>query len=343
MSRNLLSPFAATVMATLLSGTAVTAEVPRVAADIAPVHSLVARVMAGVGTPDLIVPPGASPHAYSLRPSQAAALQEAGVVFWVTPDLTPWLDGALETLAGGATVVELLGVPGTQELPLRQNALFEAHHHDDGHEGEAHDDHDHAENGHKGHDHEDHADHAEDDHAAGHDHDHAGEHDPHAWLSPQNGAAWLDAIAMTLSEADPDNAAAYRANAAAGQQELAALTGEIETILDPVRDGNFIVFHDAYQYFEAAFDLPASGAISLSDASDPSPARIAEVQARVTEQNITCVLSEPQFNPGIVASVMEGTAAETGVLDPLGSDLEPGPMLYPDMLRNLARALADCL
>ncbi|QFT61104.1 High-affinity zinc uptake system protein ZnuA precursor (plasmid) [Sulfitobacter sp. THAF37] len=342
MSRNLIS-FSA---AALFGGTAALAEVPRVAVDIAPVHSLVARVMAGVGTPDLIVPPEASPHEYSLRPSQATALQEAGVVFWVTPDLTPWLDGALDTLAGEATVVELLGTAGTLELPLRQDALFEAHHHDHGGHEEAahedhedHEDHDHAEDGHEGHDHEDHAD--EDNHAAGHDH--AGEHDPHAWLSPQNGAVWLDRIAATLSEADPANAAAYRANAAAGQQELASLTQEIQTILDPVRDGNFIVFHDAYQYFEAAFDVPASGTVSLSDASDPSPARIAEVQARVTEQNITCVLSEPQFNPGVVASVMEGSAARTGVLDPLGSDLEPGPMLYPDLLRNLARALADCL
>ena len=363
MSRNLAC---LSVAATLLGGTAM-ADVPRVAVDIAPVHSLVARVMQGVGDPSLIVAPGASPHEYSLRPSEAAALQEADLVFWVSPDITPWLEGAIETLAGSATVTELLEVDGTTELPFREGALFEAHaHEDDEHADEEHAHEEHAEGeDHAGHDHEEHAegeDHAGHDHEehaegedhAGHDHeehaadgDHAGhdhgEHDPHAWLSPDNGAVWLNAIAAQLSAADPDNAGAYFANAAAGREELAALSAEIDGILDPVRGRNFIVFHDAYQYFETAFDFPASGAISLSDASDPSPARIAEIQARVVEQGVTCVLSEPQFDPGIVATVMDGSDARTGVLDPLGSDLEPGPDLYNNVLRNLATTLAGCL
>lgn len=370
MSRNLIP---LSVAATLLGGTAL-ADVPSVAVDIAPVHSLVARVMQGVGDPALIVAPGASPHEYSLRPSEAAALQEADLVFWVSPDLTPWLEGAIDTLAGSASVTELLEVDGTTELPFREGALFEAHVHGDeehadaAHDHEEHAGHDHEEHAaddHAGHDHEEHA--ADDDHA-GHDHeehaegeehadhdheehaadgDHAGhdhgEHDPHAWLSPDNGAVWLNAIAAQLSAADPDNAGAYFANAAAGREELAALSAEIDAILDPVRGRNFIVFHDAYQYFETAFDFPASGAISVSDASDPSPARIAEIQARVAEQGVSCVLSEPQFDPGIVAAVMDGSDARTGVLDPLGSDLEPGPDLYGNVLRNLATALADCL
>jgi len=349
------------VAASLLGGTAL-ADVPSVAVDIAPVHSLVARVMQDVGEPSLIVAPGATPHEYNLRPSEAAALQDADLVFWVSPDLTPWLDGAIETLAGDATVTELLEVDGTTELSFRGGALFEAHMHGD----EDQDDHDHKahehDDMHDGHDHEAHAEHAEEE---GHDHDdheheehdrdheeHAddgheghdhGEHDPHAWLSPDNGAVWLNAIAAQLSAADPDNAGAYFANAAAGREELAALSAEINGILDPVRDRNFIVFHDAYQYFEAAFDFPASGAISVSDASDPSPVRIAQIQSRVAEKGVTCVLSEPQFDPGIVAAVMDGSEANTGVLDPLGSDLKPGPDLYGNVLRNLATALADCL
>lgn len=352
MSRNLIP---LSVAATLLAGTAL-ADVPKVAVDIAPVHSLVARVMQGVGEPALIVPAAASPHHYSLRPSEAAALQEADLVFWVSRDLSPWLEGAIETLAGDATVTELLEVDGTTELPFRENALFEAHSHDD-HDDHDHDDHDHdhdhddhAHDDH-GHDHDDHAhddhghdhdDHAHDDHDDHHGHHH-GAHDPHAWLSPDNGAVWLNAIAAQLSMADPENAGAYFANAAAGQDELVALSTEINGILDPVRGRNFIVFHDAYQYFETAFNFPASGAISISDASDPSPARIAEIQARVTEQGVSCVLSEPQFNPGIVATVMGGSEARTGVLDPLGSDLAQGPDLYGNMLRNLAKALANCL
>ncbi|KIN74964.1 High-affinity zinc uptake system protein ZNUA [Sulfitobacter noctilucae] len=337
MSRNLVT---LSVAATLLGGAAM-ADVPKVAADIAPVHSLVARVMQGVGEPSLIVASGASPHEYSLRPSEAAALQEADLVFWVGPDLTPWLADAIETLASDAKATELLEVDGTTELLFREGALFEAHGHGNDADGEGHEKHDHEEHAkdedHDAHDHEEHAE------ADGHDgHDH-GKHDPHAWLSPDNGAVWLNAIAAQLSAADPANAGAYFANAAAGREDLATLTAEISTILDPVRGRNFVVFHDAYQYFETAFDFPASGAISVSDASDPSPVRIAEIQARVAEQGVSCVLSEPQFNPGIVAAVMEGSAANTGVLDPLGSDLEPGQDLYANVLRNLATAFANCL
>jgi zinc transport system substrate-binding protein len=325
MSRKLLT---LSLTATLMGGTAF-ADAPRVAVDIAPVHSLVAQVMEGVGTPDLIVQPGASPHEYSLRPSEAAALQDANLVFWIGPDLTPWLTDTIETLAPDAAVTELLEADGTIEFEFREGALFEAHddHEEDEHddEGDHKDDDDHADEAHDDHEeegHDDHGDekagdydHADDDHddeEAGHEgHDH-GAHDPHAWLSPQNAMTWL-------------------------------LIGEVTATLDPVRDGRFIVFHDAYQYFEADFDFPASGAISIGDASDPSPARIAEIQGRIAEQGIDCVLAEPQFNPGLVATVLDGTDAKTGILDPLGSDLEPGSALYSQLIRNLSTALAGCM
>ena len=360
MSRN-LAPL--TVTAALFATTA-WADVPQVATDISPVHSLVAQVMEGVGEPALIIAPGASPHEYSLRPSEAGALQEADLVFWIGPDLTPWMTDAIDTLASNAVVTTLMDADGTTVLPFRESALFEAHAHGDedhdhgkDHDEHGHDDHaDHDDHGHEDHaDHDDHGheepadhdDHAHEEHADHEDHghdDHAhGAHDPHIWLSPDNGAVWLNAIAAQLSAIDPDNAGTYYANAAAARDDLAATRTEIETILDPVRDRNFIVFHDAYQYFETAFNFPASGAISVSDATDPSPARIAEIQDRVKDQGVTCVLSEPQFDPGIVEAVMEGSEARTGVLDPLGSDLEPGTDVYGQVLRNLAKTLADCL
>ena len=334
MSRKLLS---LSLTATLMGGTAF-AEVPRVAVDITPVHSLVSRVMDGVGTPDLIIQSGASPHEYSLRPSEASALQEANVFFWIGPDLTPWLTEAIETLAPHAAITTLLETEGTIELKFREGALFEAHDHDDHAEEEGHDDHDdHAEE--EGHD--DHDDH--DDHAKEEGHDDHGAHDPHAWLSPQNAANWLIVIAGQLSAADPENAGAYFANAAAGRAEMDALMTQVNATLDPVRGGRFVVFHDAYQYFESDFDFPASGAISIGDASDPSPARIAEIQKRIADEGISCVLAEPQFNAGLVTTVLGGSDANTGVIDPLGSDLEPGATLYPQLINNMATGLAGCL
>ena len=319
MSRKLLS---LSLTATLMGGAAF-AEVPRVAVDITPVHSLVARVMDGVGTPDLIIQSGASPHEYSLRPSEASALQEANVFFWIGPDLTPWLTEAIETLAPHAAITTLLETEGTIELKFREGALFEAHDHDDHAEEEGHDDHD--------------------DHAKEEGHDDHGAHDPHAWLSPQNAANWLIVIAGQLSAADPENAGAYFANAAAGRAEMDALMTQVNATLDPVRSGRFVVFHDAYQYFESDFDFPASGAISIGDASDPSPVRIAEIQKRIADEGISCVLAEPQFNAGLVTTVLGGSDANTGVIDPLGSDLEPGATLYPQLINNMATGLAGCL
>ncbi|GHE21357.1 hypothetical protein GCM10017767_18780 [Halomonas urumqiensis] len=201
------------------------------------------------------------------------------------------------------------------EAKERQGATFEAHDH--AHDEHAHEDHDHG-------------------------HSHEGV-DPHGWLDPVNAQAWLEAIAESLAELDPANAGVYRRNAAEGQAELDALVNDLNDSLADARDARFIVFHDAYQYFESRFDVPAAGAIALGDASDPSPARIREVQERVAELNIQCVFREPQFNPALVESVFEGTGVDTSiVIDPLGVDLPLGANLYPQLLRQLADGVARC-
>ena len=312
--------FLSTTSAFLLSTSMLVADVPKVTVDIAPVHSLVSKVMNGVGKPDLIIPAGASPHEYQLKPSNAKSLQDADIVFWIGEDLTPWLEKGLSSLAQDASITSLLEVDGVELLSFREGALFEAHDHDD------HDDH-----GKKKHD--DHDDHE------GHAH---GEHDPHAWLSPQIAKIWLNNIAAKLSEIDPDNAASYFSNAKSARDNIDTLITEVNSILDPIRDKKFVVFHDAYQYFEKSFNISASGAISLGDASDPSPARLSEIRKRVVDEAVECVLAEPQYDPGLVKSVLEGTNAKTTVIDPLGVSLETGPNLYENLIRNLATNLAKC-
>ena len=333
MSRKLAS---LTVVAALVGSTAM-ADTPNVAVDIAPIHSLVSRVMAGVGAPKLIIQPGASPHEYRLRPSEAKALQDAILVFWMGEGLTPWMENAVETLSQNAKVITLLEASETKLLKFREGALFEEHDHDEHDKKDDHDDHDDHD---KKDDHDDHDGH--DDHDKKDDHGH-GAHDPHAWLSIENAKTWLNLIAAELSLADPENAGTYFGNAAAGRSEIDDLITEINGILDPVRGKSFVVFHDAYQYFENSFNFSAAGAISLSDASDPSPSRVAEIHERVKNQNVSCVLAEPQFNPGIVDTVLAGTDAKTGVIDPLGFKLEPGPELYIQLIRKMAKTITDCL
>ncbi|MBC7131967.1 MAG: zinc ABC transporter substrate-binding protein [Roseovarius sp.] len=293
---------------------------PKVATDIAPVHSLVAQVMEGAGEPALIVPPGASPHGHAMRPSEAAALARAEVVFWMGEGLTPWLEEPIETLAGDAHVIELMGAGGSMVLVFRSEAELVprlAGRDGDGHDDHAHDDHAHADHAHDG-------------------------ADPHAWLDPANARIWLDVIAGELAEHDPANAALYRANAARAAADLAALEAEVAARLGPVRGAPYLVFHDAYQYFEARFGLAPAGALSPGDAADPGPARIAALRDMARERGIACVFSEPQFSPARVQAIF-GESVRHGVLDPLGSAHAPGPDLYPALIRDMADALVDCL
>lgn len=339
------------------------AEAPRVAVDIAPVHSLVAQVMQGVGAPDLLVPQGVSPHDYSMRPSEAQALQAADVVFWVGPMLTPGLDETIETLAGDAVSVELAEVEGLALLEFREKAVFDAHegHDHEEHDDHEHDDHGHAEEGHDDHDDHDHTDEGHDDHE-GHDHDghddhddhaahegeddhghhhHEGGMDPHVWLDPENGRAMLSAIAETLAGVDPENAETYRANAEAARAELATLIADVDAQLAPVHDHAFVVFHDAYHYFENRFGLTGAGALLRGDAEAPSAARLREIEHIMEERGVVCVFSEPQFNAKIIRTIAGD--AKVAELDPIGVAQDVGPTLYTEVIATMAETFVGCL
>ncbi|MGB0674482.1 MAG: zinc ABC transporter substrate-binding protein, partial [Candidatus Puniceispirillaceae bacterium] len=189
---------------------------------------------------------------------------------------------------------------------------------------------------HDEHGHEDHDEHKHDEHA------HHGE-DPHVWLDPVNAKAMVHEIEEALVEADPSNAAAYEANAEALMSRLDDLVAEIDAELEPVKGRGYVVFHDAYQYFEARFGVSAVGSITVSPEVLPGAERVAELQDKVRDLGATCVFSEPQFEPKLVATVTENTNAGTGVLDPLGTSIDDGPDLYFTLIRNMAASLKGCL
>ncbi|MFN2410578.1 MAG: zinc ABC transporter substrate-binding protein [Halomonas sp.] len=260
-------------------------------------------------------------------------------------------------MAGDARHLDLMDVPGITTLEYREGATFalnDADEHGHAHGNDAHDhahnhghDHDHD---HDEHDHGDHEHHHENSHDEsghdhhdhhGHDHSHTGMN-PHAWLDPANARRWLDTIAEQLSEIDPDNAAYYRDNAAQGKEALTSFQEHIQDRLANSADTRFIVFHDAYQYFEEAFNVHAAGAISIGDASSPSPARIEKLQTLVNDEGIQCVFSEPQFNPQMVKNVFGDTSAYIGVMDPLGVGLTLDADLYDALLGQLADEITRC-
>ena len=315
-----------------------------VVATIKPLHSLVAGVMGDTGQPGLIVEGAGSPHRFAFRPSHARMLERAGVVFWVGPELETFMEQPLANLSANAKVVALGEAEGLVRLGLREGGAWDGHDHahDAGHDhghGHSHDaKHDH------GHGHSHDAKH-DDGHGHGDDHGHAhdSEADAHYWLDPRNGVAWTNAIADALSTADPANASAYRSNAAAQIAALTALEAELREAVAPVTDTPFIVFHDAYQYFEARFALNSAGSITVSPETPPGAQRLREIRARIAETGAACVFAEPQFEPRVVSVVIEDTPARAAVLDPLGADLADGPDLYATLLRDLARDLTTCL
>jgi zinc transport system substrate-binding protein len=329
-----------------------------VVTSIKPVHSLVSGVMAGVGVPSLIIDGADSPHTYSLKPSQAKQLQDAKLVFWMGDELETFLAGPIENIAQSATTIKLTDAHDLKKIKFREGGMFDEHDHEkhdehdhekhDEHDHEKHDEHDHEKHDehdhekHDGHDHEKHAKKEHDDHDGHDDHGH-GEFDPHVWLDPVNAKAIVHEIEEALVKADPKHASTYEANAHKMMDKLDSLTAELREELEPVHEKGFIVFHDAYQYFEQRFDVAAIGSITVSPEVMPGAERVSELREKILELNATCVFSEPQFEPKLVETLVEGTGARTGVLDPLGATLAKGPDLYFQILRNMASSLKKCL
>lgn len=327
-----------TILASLLASGAALAEVPKVVTDFAPTYGLVSMVMGDLGQPEILLDKGANAHEFQLKPSQSAALQEAGLVVWVGPQMSPWLERVLDSF-GAVPQLRLLEVKGSH---LQEFGAEAAHDHE-GHDHAAEGHEDHAEHGTK----EGHAD-----HEGEHDHDHEGHSheghshqglDPHAWLDPANGAVWLEAIAAELSRLDPENAATYAANAQKGKALIAEADAQIAAQLAPVHGKPFVVFHDAYGYFSAHYGLKVAGAVALGDATSPGAAHLRELQEKAGAEAL-CLFPEAGHDDKQVAQMAEATGVKLGAaLDPEGAALERNAQTYPALLKGLATTLTDCL
>lgn len=286
--------------------TALAADVPRVMTDIAPIHSLTAQVMGDLGTPGVLLPPGADPHDFAMRPSDAERLGDADLMIWVGDGLTPWLAEPLNTLAPQAVKISLLDAPGWDKLDVRET-------------GEDKDGHDHS-----------------------HDHGHD-DVDPHAWLDPVVARAWVTVITAALSTADPENAPIYAANGDTAKVELTALEQQLANELTGLANQAYVLPHDGYQYFEARFGLTAQAAIAGIDARTPGPAQIATLRDQMTDNGIVCVFSDAEIGDRWATLVTEGTDAKTAVIDGVGAGLDAGPALYRAMLTRLTNGFQGCL
>ncbi len=297
----------AACLATLLFASSAGAT-PKVVTSIMPVHSIVANVMGGVGAPELLLSGKNSEHTASLTPQQISGLGQADIVFMVGSGLEHKLGQISGTdSVRGKIFISLSEAPGIRTLKIRQGGTFEADEHEEHHD------------------------------------DPLLKFDSHIWLDPQNAKAMATAVANELGRIDPEHAAAYTANATAYLATLDRLTAEISSETQPLQGKPFIVFHDAYQYFEKAFGLTVAGSISDASAAAPSAKRLKEIRDKLAEAKTLCVFREPQFDAKYVDVVLEGSPAKQGVLDPTGYDLAPGPKAYEELMHNMATSLRHCL
>ena len=350
---------------------------PKVVTSIKPIHSLVSYVMDGVGRPDLLVDGSSSPHTFQLKPSHATMLQEADIVFWIGEDLESFLETPLDSIAASAKRVTLMDSDQIELLKFREKNVFDDHHDDHYHDDDHHDDHDddddhhhhdhhHDDNRHGDHDdrhgdHDDHEEHDEHDeheghddheeHADGHDdhdehegHDdhghHHGEHDIHFWLDPKIAKTIVSIASEELSAIDPANKSIYSSNAANAINDLDQLIDDTRSKINS--DATYIVFHDAYQYFEQRFGIEVIGALTVNPEVLPGAKQLAEIREVIEHESVNCLFSEPQFNPSIAETIASDTGIKSAVLDPLGAELEPGKDLYFDLIGDMASSFENC-
>ena len=285
---------------------AVQAETKQVVVTIKPIHALVSGVMDGVNIPYLLLQGSESPHNYSLRPSQVRQLHNANLVIWIGP-VESFLEKTITTLSDKTEYLRLLDVQGLTLLKARhQGETWEIHHH-------------------------------------GNYHDNGFDIDPHIWLNPQNAKVIVSVIVRTLSRLDAPNAIHYSANAKRLVARLDQLDQTLKRQLAPIKDLPYLVFHDAYQYFENRYELKAMDAINLSPEVRLSARRLHQLRTSIKTQQIRCVYSEPQFDSALVLTIIEGTSVRHGILDPIGADLAAGTESYFILLQNMAKSLNQCL
>ena len=288
----------------------------KVVASIKPIHSLVSYVMDGVGTPSILVDGSSSPHTFQLKPSHAQMLQDADIVFWIGEDLESFLETPLESIATNAKKITLMELDDIELLKFREKHIFEEH---------------------AGHD--DHGDEHEDEHGHNDEHNH-GEFDIHFWLDPAIAKVIVKNIADELSNIDVANKATYEANASKAISELDELIAETKLKIN--KNATYVVFHDAYQYFEERFGIEVLGALSVNPEILPGAKQLAEIREVIEHENVNCIFSEPQFNPSIAKTIAADTGVKAAVLDPLGAELDPSKDLYFDLIADMASSFSGC-
>lgn len=286
-----------------------------VVTSIRPLGFIASAIADGVTPTEILLPDGASPHDFALRPSDIQRLRSADLVLWVGPDMEAFLTKSLTQLPANKQLA-------ISELPAVQPLLMKG---DDDH------DHDHAAEAHS---------HADGD--DGHDHHH-GDYNMHVWLSPEVAKVTAIAIHDRLLELMPQKKDKLDANLRQFEDQLAQTDKNLVKMLTPVQGKGYFVFHDAYGYFEKHFGLSPLGHFTVNPEIQPGAQRLHQIRTQLVEQKAVCVFAEPQFRPAVINAVAKGTNVRSGTLDPLGTGIELGKDSYGNFLTALSNQYVSCL
>lgn len=285
------------------------AKSPVVIVSLPPLHSLVAAIMGDTGEPHLMLRGGRSPHNAALRPSDLKRLRDAAIIVWVGPTLENFLAKPLAAFQNRSAIITLLDLQSMKRLARRAGTSWDQH-----------------------------------------DRDHEAPRglsdrviDPHVWLSPINAIAIARSVAEALILEDPANSTSYKRNTRDLIMRIGALEERLGKSLAPVRRDPYLVFHDAFQYFERHFALQALGAVSINPERRSGARRLTEIRRRIEQSAVRCVFREPQFPPRILNTLTQGTKTRIGILDPLGAAIPPGPNHWFTLMSDLGAALVGCL
>ncbi len=284
-----------------------------VVASIRPLGFIASAIADGVTPTEVLLPDGASPHDFALRPSDIQRLRSADLVLWVGPDMEAFLNKALVPIWATRKLA-------VSELPAVKPLLMK---------GEEDDDHDHAGEAHN---------HADDDH--GHHH---GEYNMHVWLSPEIAKVTAIAIHDRLLELMPQNKDKLDANLRQFENLLTQTDKNVGNMLTPVQGKGYFVFHDAYGYFEKHYGLSPLGHFTVNPEIQPGAQRLHQIRTQLVEQKAVCVFAEPQFRPAVINAVAKGTKVRSGTLDPLGTGIALGKDSYGKFLAQLSNQYVSCL
>ncbi len=324
--------------ASLFSSAQAHAEI-EVLTSIKPLQLIAAAVQDGVGKPAVLLPPGASPHHYAMRPSDVRQIRSADLFYWIGPDMEGFLAPVLEGRKRPSVAIQSL--PG---LTLRHFGDAAGEHEA---EHDRHDEHAHEAHGeHSDQAHDEHDDHAHEAAADHEEHDHAhrpGSLDAHLWLLPANAVTIAEGMAQDMAKADPANAERYRANLAAFKQRLDALDKRLSQRLSETRTKPFFVFHEAFDYFEAAYGIKHAGVFSAGGEAQPGARHVAAMRERLEQAGPSCVFYEPPVRPRLADSLIRGLPVKVTELDALGHGIDASAGGYEQLIDNLGRSLAECL